>query len=458
MSGFDRGKFSGAKVSTLKTVQSDAKKNDKSFSNGGGGRVDFFEVKEGKNVFRILPPHPEDKIGAPYLAKRVAMLKCEVPIFKDGEDSGKTEIKNKNIFIATQHGGLTKDPVELYIEYARNYANEAYQDKDDRQKFLAPITGYKDKKGKWNWGIIPKTSYVSYAINEGKVGRLELWDSWVKEMDKLAISEDADSVIDVDPFSDPDEGFPLIINKDKAVDKQGKETGKFEYTVTKDEPSRAKRESWDDFFKRVRVTDEQLEDLLKQEPLSKLYGSDIYSKKDWELAIDGLQRFDEENKYGIFENDDFIKELDELEKLVPVKVERDEDIKEAFKPKAEDKPKKEVDLPPSESTEEEMSIPEIKFALKKFIRKEFGDQYVNQIPADEKKLKLWFSMYSEGDDLPIKLDEVKPEAEIKTKDIDNSSQAEDAAKNWEKTKSEPVNDDVQSEIDKLRNRRKRNQE
>lgn len=455
MSGFDRGKFSGAKVSTLKTVQNEAKKNDKQFSNGGGGRVDFFEVKEGKNVFRILPPHPEDKIGAPYLAKRVSMLKCEVPVFKDGEDTGKTEIKNKNVFIATQHGGLSKDPIELYIEYVRNYASEAYADKDDRQKFLAPITGFKDKKGKWNWGIIPKTSYVAFAINEGKVGRLELWDSWVKEMDKLAISEDADAVIDVDPFSDPDEGFPLIINKDKQVDKQGKETGKFDYTVSKDEPSRAKRESWDDFFKRVRVTDEQLEELLKQEPLSKLYGFDIYSKKDWDLAIDGLQRFDEENKYGIFENDDFIKELDELEKLVPVKVETNEDVKQIFKDKPESK--KEVVLPPSEmSTEEDMSVPEIKFALKKFIKKEFGEEYVNQIPADEKKLRLWWSMYNDGDDLPIKLDDVKPDADIKTKEIDNSTQADEAAKNWEDSKkSEPVNDEVQSEIDKLRNRRRR---
>lgn len=463
MSGFDRGKFSGAKVSTLKSVQDDARKNDKNFNSGGnGGRVDFLEIKDGKNVFRILPPHPEDTVGSPYLAKRVAMLKCEVPVFKDGEDTGKTEIKNKNIFIATQHGGLPKDPIEMYIDFARQYANDAFQDKDDRSKFMAPITGYRDKQGKWHWGIIPKTTYVSYAIQDGKIGRLELWDSWLKEMDKLAISEEDNGVIEVDPFSDPDEGVPLIISKDKAVDKSGKETGKFDYNISKDEPSRAKRESWDDFFKRVRVTDEQLAELLKQEPLSKLYGKDVYSKRDWELAIDGLQRFDEENKYGIFENDDFIKELDELEKLVPEKKKEDTEKEEVKSGKDIEKAfdKSNSTLPKSESTEETVDIPEMKFALKKFIKKEFGEEYVNQIPTDEKKLRLWYEMYSEGEDLPISMKE-KEESEFKTKEIDNSSQAEDAMKNWNSSKdttTEEVDPSVQSEIDKLRNRRRRNQE
>jgi len=160
---FDRSKFKGAKLSANKDSQKSAQENNKSFGNDGG-RVGFLTIDEGKNVFRILPPHPDDTIGAAYLPKRVSSLQCEVPVYKDGEDTGKTEVKAKNIFIATQHGGLPKDPIELYIDYVRKRANDEFQDKDDRAKFLYPITGWRGPKGDWNWGISPKTSFVAYAI------------------------------------------------------------------------------------------------------------------------------------------------------------------------------------------------------------------------------------------------------------------------------------------------------
>jgi hypothetical protein len=428
----DRSKFQGAKVSALKDVQKNARENDKPLlSNGGDGRVGFLSVEEGRNVFRILPPHPEDKVGASYLPKRVAMLKCEVNIWKDGEKTDKTEIKNKNIYIATQHGGLTKDPIELYIEYVRNYANDAFDNKEDRQKFLSPITGWKDKKGTWNWGITPKITYVAYAVKDGKVGRLELWESWVKEMDKLAISEDADDVMMVDPFSDPNEGFPLVIIKEKAVDKQGKETGKWEYNVQKE--SLGRKESWDDFFERTQVTDSQLEELIKQEPLSKLYGRDIYTRNDWDLAMDGLRRFDSENKYGIFDNDDFIEELQGLSELVKEAPKSDDsDVNKMFKV--------------NDSIEEDESIDEItptdmKIALKRFIRKEFGEQYVDQIPSG-KELQKWYSLYEDGDGdkIPIKVAKktVKEGKEDEFKSNDDSVHEEE----------------VSNEIQKLRERRR----
>lgn len=438
----DRSKFSGAKVSTLKDAQKSAKENDKNFSNREG-RVGFHSVDDGKNVFRILPPH--EPTGASYLPKRTAMLKCEVPEYKDGEETGKTEIKNKNIFVATQHGGLPKDPIELYIEYVRRRASDEFGDKDDRQKFLSPITGFRDKKGNWNWGITPKTSFVCYAVKDGKVGRLELFEAWVKEMDKLAISEDADDVIAVDPFSDPNEGFPLVITKGSEKDKSGKD--KTTYAITKDEPSRIRRESWEDFFARVMVTDEQLEELIKQDPLSALYGRDVYSKRDWDLAIDGLTRFDNENKYGIFENSEFLDEIQELEKLVPEPKDKEEkeqkkgeDIKGMFNKGSE------VDTSKNSGNEEEEASPEeMKFELKRFIKKQFGEQYVNQIPTGS-KLSIWYGIFKEGDDLPIVMDEVKkvePKVEETVKQTESTAVAED---------------DLSSEIQKLRQRRKNAQQ
>ena len=38
----------------------------------------------------------------------------------------------------------------------------------------------------------------------------------------------------------------------------------------------------------------------------------VYSQRDFDLAIDGIKRFDDEHKYGIFENDDFLNELQEI--------------------------------------------------------------------------------------------------------------------------------------------------
>lgn len=383
-----RDKFKGAKLSTLKEVQKDADSNKKSFFERDGGRLGFLTVEDGKNVFRILPPHPDDKVNSPYLPCRRAMLRCEVGIYENGETTGKTEVRSKYVFIATQHGGLPKDPIETYIEYVRKRAEDEFSDKTDRQKFLSPVTGYKDKKGNWNWGITPKTTFISYAVKDGVLGRFELWESWIKEMDKLSISEDPDDVMSIDPFSDPNEGFPLIITRQKN------DKNKVEYIISKDEPSRAKRESWELFFERTKITDSQLEELLKQKPLSDFYGKDIYTKRDFELAIDGLRRFDEENKYNIFDNEEFLEELEQIEKLVPEPKDKDDDVKEIFSKSTEGKQDQQED-------NELNTIPIIRRTLKKFIVKEYGEEFVDQLPQDEKTLRQWYKIYEQGDDLPF---------------------------------------------------------
>jgi hypothetical protein len=437
----DRSRFSGAKLSANKDVQKQAAANNKSFSNGEG-RVGFHSIEEGKNVFRIMPPHPSDTIGAAYLPYRTSMLpEVEVPVWKDGEKTDQTEIKQKKIFIATQHGGLPKDPIELYVEYVRKRASDEFQVKEDRQSFLNPITGWKDKKGTWNWGINPKTSFIAYAVKNKELKRLELYESMVKDMDKCAISEEPEDVMGVDPFSDPNEGCELIITKQKKLDKQGKETSSWEYPVTKGEPSRAKRESWDDYFERTMVTDEQLEELDKQEPLSKMIGNDVYTKRDWDFAMDGLRRFDEKNNFQIFDNDEFLEEIIELEKLVPEPKDKDDDVKEMFD-KKKDSPKKEDKKKPEpkeekEDDEDEITPADMKFALKKFIKKNYGEQYVDQIPSG-KDLQKWYCLMEDGEDLPL-----KPEKEEKE---DKKKEAVDTSKSIPEDK-------LDDQIQKLRARR-----
>ena len=141
---FDRSKFKGAKLSTLKETKEQADANNPRLLGGGGqnNRPNFHEIEEGRNVLRIMPAHdPEDSTYQPC---RTAMLECELPEMKDGKETGKMEKKNKKIFIATVHGNeevrkLKKDPIELYIKYVSELAG-LYDDKDERQKFLAPIT------------------------------------------------------------------------------------------------------------------------------------------------------------------------------------------------------------------------------------------------------------------------------------------------------------------------------
>ena len=433
-----RSKFKGAKLSKLKDVQKDAEANKKSFYENDG-RVGFLSVDDGRNVFRIMPAHPDDKIGSPYLPCRRTMLKCEVEVYKDGEATGQTEVKNKYIFIATQHGGLERDPIELYIEYVRKRAEDEFSDKNDRQKFLAPITGWKGKDGKWNWGIIPGTSYVAYAVKNGVLGRIELWESWVKEMDKLSISEDPDDVMQIDPFSDPNEGAPLIITRGKN------DKGKTEHTISKDEPSRAKRESWEDFFERTKVSDAHLEELIKQKPLSEMYGKDVYTTRDFDLALDGLRRFDEENKYNIFDNEEFLEELEKIQSQVPEPKDNNDDIREAFNMKS--KPKEEV-VQESDDNEDQVELPIIKRKLKKYVVSEYGEEFIDQIPNNEVGLRKWYSLYENGDDLPI-VKPSKPEKVVENKPIKPIAPAVIDS-------TGPVNeDDLSSEIAKLRARRNR---
>lgn len=447
---FDRSKFKGAKLSANKDSQKSAQENNKSFGNDGG-RVGFLSIDEGKNVFRILPPHPEDTIGAAYLPKRVSSLQCEVPVYKDGEDTGKTEVKSKNIFIATQHGGLPKDPIELYIDYIRKRANDEFQDKDDRAKFLNPITGWRGPKGDWNWGISPKTTFVAYAIKEKKMGRLELYESMIKDMNKAAVTEEAEDVIDVDPFSDPNEGCELIITKQKQHDKQGKEINKWEFPVTKGEPSRVKRESWDDYFERTMVTDEQLIELVKQEPLSKIMGNNVYTSRDFDFAIDGLRRLDDLHKYNIFENSEFLEELEAIQLLVPEYKKDDKDIDAAFdakkkKDSAPSKVEENAMIDSQEADDDTVSIEEMKTDLRKVIKKQFGIEYLDQLPKKESDIEKWYCMIMEGTKLPIKLEEEEKQAPdpIKPKEVTHVSE-----------EGSDTSAAVQSQIDKLRNRGRR---
>ena len=197
------------------------------------------------------------------------------------------------------------DIIEMYIQFAKEKAEELYpKDPDQRKKYLGHINGY--KADKWVPGIRPSINYVGYAWKDGVLARVELYPTMMKDLEKLNIEDfDDNEVPETDVFSDPDEGQPLRI-------KRSKEKGKNVYHLSK--VSLSKGQSWNDFFKENRLTDAQLQEFDEKKSLKELY-VDCYRKRDFEMALDGLQRFDEKHKYGIFDNDEFLQKVEDASYL-----------------------------------------------------------------------------------------------------------------------------------------------
>ena len=297
----DRSRFSG---SSNKQMKDQLKRGD---DLSPQRRVDYHTIKEGINIMRIAPAH--DQAHSAYeIFKHVSMM-CDVPVFNDGKDTGKTEEKLKRIFISNGHGGPQTDVVELYIKFAKDQVFDTVSDKKDREKALAPINGYRNKEGKWVWGILPMINYVCYAWREesGKhaLGRLELSQMLIRQMDKLNIDEESNQPMEVDIFSDPNEGVSAIITYDPKA-----KTSAEKYTVKA--RSIKKGQGYAEFMEQERVTDEQLEELSVKEPLYEMF-VDVYRQEDFDFALNGLRKFDEKYGYGIFENDEFMSQVNDIQ-------------------------------------------------------------------------------------------------------------------------------------------------
>ena len=388
---FDRSRFKGTKLSNLQEKQEEAKKADVRLLGGNSeGRVGYHKVDMGRNEFRIAPPHnPED---LSYYPVRTTMLDCEVPKYEDGKETGEMEIRKKKIFIATVHGNeklreLGKDPVELYIKYIGELAGDI-DNKDDRTKFLTPVKGWRDKKGQWNWGIMPSTSFACYAWKNNELGRLELYETYMNEMNQITatMEDEQQEIFDFDIFSNPDKGFPLIIKKEQIKDEK---SGKMKNVTVVSKGEMKMNEDWNSFFERTRVSDKQLMELSDKESLKDMF-VDVYSKRDFDLAIDGLRRFDEKYKFQIFENEEFLDQLKEIEAVVPEPKKKDEneDATEAF------------------NTEKAKEFTKIKAKklLKVYINENYEDQEdqyleaLNELSNDE--LKEWYQLAMNDEELP----------------------------------------------------------
>lgn len=432
---FNRSKYK--KQVSIDEVDDDLKKAQATMKNPAfgnqGGRASFYTVnKEGRYELRVLPSVKGEK---PYISRKVVKLPIECPIYdKDGKDTGKKEVRQKDVFTSDVHsdkmGG--KDAVMIYIDFVYALANDI-QDSDEKKKFLAPITGYFNRQKQWVWGVSPNLNYVCYVYVEDEIHRFDVRPQWWKKMKNISLERSNDNVINIDIFSDCDEGYPLIINTTLN------EKGKSQFDISCGLPDASKRESWDDFFLRTRVPDNILQELEELPSLEDQY-KDVFSRKDWDMQIEGLERFDKQNGFEIFQNDEFLNALEELEKLVP----EDDEVKQVAKI-----PSKKKEEPKQTSTPTTSYPPLIKMKaeLNDYIEAEYeGTEKLPNLSVTE--LRKWYDMMKEGMMLPF--DDYR-----ESEENDDSNESEEKSPINEDRASSKTSQSVQDRLAGLRNRMKK---
>lgn len=357
---FDREKYRAVPLGTVNQVQNETKQF-RTFFDEKGDYAPFWKNREGVVMKRVLPAHePGD---SPYVPMYTAQLECEVEQKDEqGNVKGK-ELKRKKIFLATLHGGYKIDPIEEYIRRVYELADEI-QDKDERNRFLNPITGYRMGK-QWIPGIRPSLEYVFYAYIEGKIYRDSLKPKQLELLNKESAALcTANNTAAIDMFSDPSLGFP--ISWDRSKDDNGKTV-----EVLK-AGSPTMHQSWEDFFAKWEVSDSVLKELESYPSLKSLYVNS-YRKKDFDYALEGLKRFDEKNNYGIFAQEDFLDIIESLSAEIEKNSPKEEVKKESKAPKPETealkpiakKPLAKKATPAGPTAEEKLAV----------VNKEFVDQY-----------------------------------------------------------------------------------
>lgn len=247
---------------------------------GTGSSTEYLNLEDGKTIkIRIFPGHPGQEDF--YVAKKCYWLSFRTD---DGETRRGTVLDSK------VHGGTKWDVVEEYVKYAKKFIG------NDADK-LEALVGSGPKSNSLN----PQHTWLCYAdrVNGDDQLRAKVWEfkKMVRDaMNKLAFSEDEDEVIEVDPFTDPDEGLPINVTYRKNPNKKKGENF-YEVAFPKKVTARP-------------LTDEEIEYFMGLKPLTEVVSK--YGMRDFERALEGLQNFDEDNEIGMFEDENWLEHLEEI--------------------------------------------------------------------------------------------------------------------------------------------------
>ena len=261
----------------------------------GSSSNEYLNLEDGKTIkIRIFPAHPGGEDF--YIPIKRYWLSFQT-------DDG--EMKRGYVLDSRTHGGTKMDVVDEYVKYAKRKIG------DDADK-LEALVGTGPKANSLN----PSYTWLCYAakIVDGEALRAKLWEfkKSVRDLlNKLAMSEDDDEPIEVDPFTDVDEGLPISVTYNKN-------------------PNRKKGENYYDvvFPKKVKarpITDEEIEYFMTLKPLNEILSR--YGMRDFEKALEGLQNFDEDNDIGLFDDDEWLEHLEAIKAQYDSEDEDDDDNK-----------------------------------------------------------------------------------------------------------------------------------
>lgn len=265
-----RSQFKPTSVKSLKKV---AEEDEKML---GISSNEYLQLEDKKTIkIRIFPAHPG--VESFYVRRKCYWL----PFQRNDGEMGRTSVNDSVI-----HGGTAMDLVDEYVKAAKKFIG------GDSDK-LEAITG-RD-------GLMPNYSWICYAdkVQPDTELKAKLWEfrkSVRDALNRLTFTEDDDEAIETDPFTDIDEGLPVMVGYNKT-------------------PNRKKGENYYDvaFAKKPvarPLTDAELEYFSNLKPLNEIIGK--YTINDFDRALAGLQIFDEENEIGLFDDDDWLAKVEEI--------------------------------------------------------------------------------------------------------------------------------------------------
>ena len=338
-----REKFKATKIKDLK------KAVDKDDAMVGVSNNDYLNLEDGKTLkIRIFPAHPGYEQF--YVPKKCYWLSFPA------EDGG--ENKRGTVLDSIVHGGTKMDLVQEYVKYAK----KKYGDDDDKMETLTG-TGMNSN------ALNPQYSWLCYAsiVTPDEELHPKVWEfkKMVRDaLNKLAFDEDNDEPIEVDPFTDPDDGLVLAV---KYLKKPNKKKGENYYEVDFAKTGKKK-----EAYSRA-ITDEELEAFSRLKPLNEVVPR--YTKKEFDRALEGLQCWDEEFDFNLFDDDEWLEIVEAVKeqyngssddddedekpkkktvKKTSKKVEEEEDADdEEEKKPAKKSAKKKVEEEPDDSEEED---------------------------------------------------------------------------------------------------------
>lgn len=263
-------------IKKLKETQAE----DDKVVGGSGKRKNFIDVADGLNKIRIAMHHEDENFYK---------LRCVHKVKVEGDNG---DLRNTVVLNAKIHGGMKRDIIEEYVSFVKSKL-DSNKDKDaDKIKAITD----------WKSGLLPNNTWWAYAFKlvkgdngiESNPGIFEFKKAVRDQLSDVIAAEEADDTIEVDPFTHPDEGRPILLTYDS---KAKKSADYYKVSLSK---------------KASVLTDEDLQWLFEQPSLtSQLSG--VYDKKQFSMAIEGLRFFDSENDIDLFEEDEFQDILKELE-------------------------------------------------------------------------------------------------------------------------------------------------